>query len=346
MQTIPTQVNPRTLGAPPAPSTLPTSHAAAPRVYPRHPAGVPTVPLRTHRYTLRFAHDERDLVAVQRLRYEVFNRELNEGLEASHASGLDVDPYDARCHHLLVVHNATEEVVGTYRLMTVESAAGESFYSDSEYYLGALPPAFSRLGVEAGRACVAAEHRNGRVIRLLFAGIARYLEWNQKRYLFGCCSLPTLDTAEVYALLARLQGERRLDPEILLAARPHVARAMPPVAQIAHRVQSAEPPALMKSYLNMGARVISEPAFDGEFGVSDLMILLDLQQVPSRLLQSLLQVGRAPTEERALRGRPGSGSDSVQEALAGEPQAGAVDTSGGSTASADDHRHDGVRVVA
>ncbi|MBK6580019.1 MAG: GNAT family N-acetyltransferase [Sandaracinaceae bacterium] len=48
---------------------------------------------------------------------------------ASRESGLDRDPYDARCHHLLVLDTATGEAVGTYRLMTRETAHGESFYS-------------------------------------------------------------------------------------------------------------------------------------------------------------------------------------------------------------------------
>ena len=260
-------------------------------VYPRHPGGLPTAEIRTRRYTLRFGRDARDLEAAQALRYQVFNEELNEGLEASRETGLDQDPYDARCHHLLVVDNASAQVVGTYRVMTRETAHGESFYSDSEYYLGALPTVIARDAVEAGRACVAREHRNGRVIRMLFAGLAQYLEWNRKRYLFGCCSVPTLEPADMYALLTRLQGEGHVDPEILLAARPHVRADMPPLASVAARLEQIEAPALMTTYLRLGARVISEPAFDHECGVSDLLVLLDLRAMEPRVLASLTSVG-------------------------------------------------------
>ena len=260
-------------------------------VYPRHPRGLPPDEIRTRRYTLRFARDGRDLEAIQRLRFRVFNEELNEGLAASRESGLDRDPYDARCHHLLVLVTASGEAVGTYRLMTRETAHGESFYSDSEYYLGALPSHIASDAVEAGRACVAAEHRNGRVIRMLFAGLARYLSWNNKRYLFGCCSVPTLVPAEMYALLARLQGEGHVDTEILLAARPHVREPMPPLAQVAANLASVEAPALMTTYIRLGARVISEPAFDRDFNVSDLMVLLDVHGMEPRVLASLTSVG-------------------------------------------------------
>src|SRR5687768_15229227 len=74
-------------------------------------------------YSLRLAQTSEDLQAAQRLRYEVFNVELGEGLAKSHATGLDEDAYDAYCDHLLVVQEATGEVVGTYRLQTGQLAA-------------------------------------------------------------------------------------------------------------------------------------------------------------------------------------------------------------------------------
>ena len=42
-------------------------------------------------YATRLAQDSGELRAAKALRYEVFNLELNEGLEQSHATGLDED---------------------------------------------------------------------------------------------------------------------------------------------------------------------------------------------------------------------------------------------------------------
>ena len=53
----------------------------------------------------------------------MFNVELNEGLEHSHETGLDADPFDPYCDHFLVEHATGGEVVGTYRLQTGSSAA-------------------------------------------------------------------------------------------------------------------------------------------------------------------------------------------------------------------------------
>jgi putative hemolysin len=53
---------------------------------------------------------------AQQLRFEVFNLELAEGLAESYATGLDIDPLDEFCDHLIVEELATSEIVGTYRL--------------------------------------------------------------------------------------------------------------------------------------------------------------------------------------------------------------------------------------
>ena len=68
---------------------------------------------------------------------------------------------------------------------------------------------------------------------------------------------------------------------------------MPPLASVASRLEQMEPPALMTTYLRLGARVISEPAFDRDFGVSDLMVLLDVHGMDPRVLASLTSVGAA-----------------------------------------------------
>ena len=50
-------------------------------------------------YATRLARNMDEIRASQSLRFQVFNLELNEGLEESYATGLDEDPFDAcsRC---------------------------------------------------------------------------------------------------------------------------------------------------------------------------------------------------------------------------------------------------------
>ena len=69
-------------------------------------------------YVTRLARSPEEVRSAQTLRFEVFNLELNEGLAHSYATGLDADPYDAVCDHLIVEHVPSNSIVGTYRLQT------------------------------------------------------------------------------------------------------------------------------------------------------------------------------------------------------------------------------------
>jgi putative hemolysin len=69
-------------------------------------------------YQLRLAPAEADRIAAFRLRFLVFNLELNEGLECAYVTGQDSDEFDGICDHLIVEHVSTGKVVGTYRLQT------------------------------------------------------------------------------------------------------------------------------------------------------------------------------------------------------------------------------------
>src|SRR5947208_13419176 len=79
-------------------------------------------------YLARLARSADEVRAAQRLRFEVFNLELNEGLAESHFIGLDADPFDAVCDHLIVEEVDSGEVIGTYRLQTGERAAANIGY--------------------------------------------------------------------------------------------------------------------------------------------------------------------------------------------------------------------------
>ena len=74
-------------------------------------------------YATRLARNGDEVRAAQSLRFQVFNLELNEGLEQSYTTGLDEDPFDAVCDHLIVEHLPSAHIVGTYRLQTGRNAA-------------------------------------------------------------------------------------------------------------------------------------------------------------------------------------------------------------------------------
>ena len=67
-------------------------------VYPIRSELLPAGEIVEGRYRVHFARSEEELDELLRLRYEVFNLELGEGLESSHATGRDQDEFDAGCH--------------------------------------------------------------------------------------------------------------------------------------------------------------------------------------------------------------------------------------------------------
>src|SRR5660397_172425 len=58
---------------------------------------------------------------AQRLRFRVFSEEMGARLDTT-LSGHDVDLFDNYCEHLLVRDQVTQEVIGTYRVLTPAQA--------------------------------------------------------------------------------------------------------------------------------------------------------------------------------------------------------------------------------
>jgi putative hemolysin len=244
--------------------------------YPTFPDLLPPGEVEAGRYVVRFARSVEDLDAIERLRFEVFNLELGEGLDSSFATGRDHDDLDPVFHHLLIACRESGEMVGTYRLQTAEMAqARQGFYSSGEFVLDGLPADFIEGAVEVGRACVAREHRNGRVLNLLWRGLAMYLIHNRKQHLFGCCSLTSQDGALGLATFRFLEDRGHVHPALLAPPLPGLGcDEADPAAVAAARVHI---PPLFQSYLNLGARVLGPPAIDRLFKTIDFLVALDIQ---------------------------------------------------------------------
>jgi len=248
--------------------------------YPRTPEALPADSFRAGKYVVRFARSEADLVAVLRIRYEVFNLELAEGLDESHATGLDRDRFDAVCHHLMI-ETTRGKLVGTYRMQTAEMAAGEiGYYTAGEFDLATVPPEIERLAIELGRACILERHRNSQALFALWKGLVAYLQHNSKRYLFGCCSLTSQDPLEGIRTLERLSADGYLHPSVRVVPRAGF-ECVPGPADAGRRV-AVKIPKLFGTYLRIGAKVCGAPAIDREFKTIDFLVLLDILELDAR----------------------------------------------------------------
>lgn len=271
--------------APVAAPSLPAAFASpAFDDYPRNAAGIPPMVLERGDYRLHFATLPGELDEILRLRYDVYNLEMGEGLDESARTGRDADAFDAHCHHLLVRHKDSGECVGTYRLQTAAMArTGCGFYTDQEFRIGELPESVREEAVEVGRACIGRAHRNGHVLHLLWKGLANYMLWNGKRYLFGACSLASTDPVDGQVLYRELSVLGHLHPEIRVEPRAgwecRTADSLPLVAEV------PEIPRLLQGYLNLGGSVCGEPALDRAFKTIDYLVLLDVEAMPPGLFR-------------------------------------------------------------
>src|SRR5215510_10011885 len=111
--------------------------------------------VRTSTLEVKLATSLAEIDRAMRLRFEVFNLELQEGLRSSYDKGYDSDPYDAYCDHLIVKEIASDSVVGTYRLLRKSRAEKQiGFYSENEFDLSNLLKLPGDL-LELGRSCIA-----------------------------------------------------------------------------------------------------------------------------------------------------------------------------------------------
>jgi putative hemolysin len=226
-------------------------------------------------YAARLAGDVAEIRSAQALRFEVFNVELNEGLEQSFVTGLDEDPFDVVCDHLIVEHLPSRKIVGTYRLQTGENAAKNlGYYSAQEFEFRVFESLRYEI-IELGRACVHSQHRNLVVLGLLWKGIAGYAKNRGARYLLGCSSITSQDPAAGASAYSELCRKHLSPPKWRTRPKPEFDCSLNQL--------TAEPvkiPKLLRAYLSLGAKICGPPALDRQFKTIDFLTLLDLDALP------------------------------------------------------------------
>jgi putative hemolysin len=264
-------------------ASLPVSAPDVPVLVPARPPH-PRIHAEVGRYRLRLAETVADRDAICRLRFKVFNIELGKGLEASYETGLDTDHFDLFCEHLLVEDKLADEgsahrIVGTYRMQSGATAAQNlGYYSQQEFDLSPYEPMRGEI-LELGRASIDREHRTPEVLTLLWRGIAQYATDMQLRYLIGCSSLNSADPREGWQMYGQLNNYRVAEE---LRTLPRAGFECP--SEAVEEDPAAEPakvPKLLKTYLAIGARICSAPAWDREFGTIDFLTLMDLRTISS-----------------------------------------------------------------
>ncbi len=224
---------------------------------------------------------------AQRLRYDVFAREMGARLETPQA-GFDIDRFDDFCEHLLVRDALTQQVVGTYRLLTpAQAVRAGGTYCDTEFDLSAIDRLRPRM-VELGRSCVHPAYRKGAALLTLWSALAVFMQRNGLDVMVGCASMP-LQHAGSDATQEGLQAAGSVWQTLRQthSTAPGVSvRPWVPLPLVAEPAVPAEPPPLIRGYLRLGTRLLGPPAWDPAFNTADLPMMLRTEDLPARYRQS------------------------------------------------------------
>ncbi|WP_170348701.1 GNAT family N-acetyltransferase [Ruegeria atlantica] len=236
-------------------------------------------------FTVKLAQTEDELRAAQRLRYDVFVRELGGGGEmVDHDAGLERDKFDPYFDHMLAIDDLTSEVVGVYRLLPGERAAElGQFYSEDEYDLTVLKQSGRKL-LELGRSCVHRDYRGGTAMYHLWNGLAAYVNEREIEVLFGVASFHGTDVQELAQPLSMLHHNHLAPPDLRVRAQPEVFNSMDLVApaDLDRRAAMVQVPALIKAYLRLGGFVGEGAFIDHSFNTTDVCLILDTARMNER----------------------------------------------------------------
>lgn len=233
------------------------------------------------RYRSRIAETPGDVAAAQRLRHRAFCGQ----------EGVDTDPFDAACVHILIEKQNDGRLVCCFRLLPLGdgSQIGRS-YAAQFYDLSALAEFQGRM-VEMGRFCVEPDLRDPDILRVAWGAMTTYVDATGVELLFGCTSFAGTDAKAYYDTFAMLKA-RHLGPKRWL---PRVKA--PNVFRYAARLRRApdqsrglrKMPPLLRTYLAMGGWVSDHAVVDSQMNTLHVFTGVEIAAIPparKRLLRA------------------------------------------------------------
>jgi len=237
--------------------------------------------LRLGNLTARLSRNQADIEAAQKLRYDIFYREMSASPTAEmQRIGRDFDNLDEHADHLMVLDtnlgDGPEAIVGTYRLIRRHAAAKNGrFYTADEYQIEKLVDYPGEV-LELGRSCVHANYRNRPTMQLLWRGLAAYMFHYDVEVMFGCASFHGTDPAEHAEALSYLYYHHLAPPALRPIAVPdrYIDMRLMDQDKIEPRKALNNLPPLIKAYLRVGSFVGEGAVIDHQFNTVDVCIVV------------------------------------------------------------------------
>lgn len=241
-------------------------------------------------YIIKLAETEEELIKTFSLRYEVYGQYY----KTQPPVPLDIDAYDQKADHIIIINKDEDTVVGTYRVLCSDFT--DDFYTAREFDISAVT-SLNQKFVEMGRATVSEKARSGAVITLLWRGLGEYITESEADYLFGCATLWTQDFGEV-ADVWKYFDEKALffDKEVyplgesiipewanLVSNRKETDFDEEKIKQISKSL-----PPLFKSYIKAGAKFGANPANDAKLQSVDFFTICKVSELADGLVKKYL----------------------------------------------------------
>jgi putative hemolysin len=231
-------------------------------------------------YTIRTARSRADLLKVIELRNHSFVAEFSDTLYSEY---IEFDDHDMLADHIMVLNTETDQLLGSYRIISSHNT--ENFYSPSQFSMNSILSK-SDAKMELSRACVHKDFRNGIILNLIWKGIASYIKATNTRYIFGCTSIKTIDPKVAFSIYTHLKQNKYSESfhsDVL-------PKYQYPQHQDTFDLLSKEEineyiPVLLKSYLKAGAYICSQPALDTVYGCTDILTILDMENIEPKYQQ-------------------------------------------------------------
>ncbi|MEW2911572.1 GNAT family N-acyltransferase [Leisingera sp. JC11] len=241
----------------------------------------PEILLSRGRYRARLAAGEADVAAAQSLRTLCFR-----------TGGMDSDPYDSLCSHVLVEEKAGGTLVCCFRLLLLESGGQLAQSYAAQFYDLSPLRAFEGRMAELGRFCIRPECQDPDILRIAWGAMTGLVDGQGVQMLFGCSSFAGISAAPYQDVFALLR-QRHLAP---VEWRPGVkapevvryAAALPQEPDAKKALQGMPP--LLRTYLAMGGWVSDHAVVDRQMNTLHVFTGLETGAIPEarkRLLRAV-----------------------------------------------------------
>lgn len=196
---------------------------------------------------------------------------------------MDEDRFDAHCEHLIVRDPRRDLLVASLRLLPPDAAERANGYHAEEQFDVSLLRVLRNRMVEVTRVAVRSGPSRHAATALMWDGLARYLIDRGLDHVLGTASVGLADGGHSAASLYRSLAEHALSP--------HDYRVFPrrelPLERCSETLH-VRPPRELRDYLDRGAWLCGEPAWNRGFDRADLPLLLPLARMQGRYVRSFL----------------------------------------------------------